>query len=66
MRHPARVTVAVLLIAVAGLLAVAFADYAHNQVAGSGGSGSRNVLGMPGAWIAVKSGSRYRCCASLV
>jgi S-DNA-T family DNA segregation ATPase FtsK/SpoIIIE len=52
MRHPARVTVAVFLVAVAGFLAVAFASYAHSQVAGSGGSGSRNLLGMPGAWIA--------------
>ncbi|MBA3700715.1 MAG: DNA translocase FtsK [Planctomycetes bacterium] len=52
MGRPARVVVAGILLALAAFLVLAFATYAHSQVAGTGGEG-RNLFGGLGAWIAL-------------
>lgn len=52
MGRPARVVVSGILLAVAGFLVLAFATYAHSQVAGTGGEG-RNLFGALGAWVAL-------------
>ena len=52
MGRPARVIIALLLLAVAGFLVLSFVTYAHNQVAGTGGEG-HNLFGNVGAWIAL-------------
>ncbi len=52
MGQPARVVVVVLLLALAGFLLLAFATYAHTQVAGAGGEG-HNLFGGLGAWVAL-------------